>query len=84
MSIFKETFKDFIFRKLGIREAIVQLGNNKSSRFNSLNEINVKNRKETINVPRGAFYTNSISRASKTMNDCRQINKSSKKTGTDN
>ena len=62
MSIFKETFKDFIFRQLGIREAIVQLGNNKSSRFNSLNEINVKNRKETINVPRGAFYTNSISK----------------------
>ncbi len=30
------------------------------------------------------FYTNSISRASKTMSECRQINKSSKKTGTDN
>ena len=30
------------------------------------------------------FYTNSISRASKTMSECRTINKSSKKTGTDN
>ena len=30
------------------------------------------------------FYTNSISRASKTMSECRHINKSSKKTGTDN
>ncbi len=30
------------------------------------------------------FYTNSISRASKTMSECRQINKKSKKTGTDN
>jgi len=30
------------------------------------------------------FYTNSISRASKTMSECRQINKDSKKTGTDN
>ena len=30
------------------------------------------------------FYTNSISRASKTMSECRQINRSSKKTGTDN
>ena len=30
------------------------------------------------------FYTNSISRASKTMSECRMINKSSKKTGTDN
>ncbi len=30
------------------------------------------------------FYSNSISRASKTMNECRQINQKSKKTGTDN
>ena len=30
------------------------------------------------------FYSNSISRASKTMNECRQINQNSKKTGTDN
>ncbi len=30
------------------------------------------------------FYTNSISRASKTMSECRQINKDSKKTGTNN
>ncbi len=30
------------------------------------------------------FYTNAISRASKTMGDCRQIKQNSKKTGTDN
>ncbi len=30
------------------------------------------------------FYTNSISRASKTMSECRRINRSSKKTGTNN
>ena len=30
------------------------------------------------------FYSNSISRSSKTMNECRQINQKSKKTGTDN
>jgi len=30
------------------------------------------------------FYTNSISRASKTMSECRQIRQNSKKTGTDN
>ncbi len=30
------------------------------------------------------YYSNSISRASKTMNECRQINQKSKKTGTDN
>ena len=30
------------------------------------------------------FYTNSISRSSKTMSECRQVNQSSKKTGTNN
>ena len=30
------------------------------------------------------FYSNSISRASKTMSECRHINQNSKKTGTDN
>ena len=30
------------------------------------------------------YYTNSISRASKTMSECRQIKQNSKKTGTDN
>ena len=30
------------------------------------------------------FYTNSISRASKTMSECRQIKQNSKKTGTNN
>jgi NADH-quinone oxidoreductase subunit G len=30
------------------------------------------------------FYTNSISRASKTMSECRQVNQNSKKTGTNN
>ena len=30
------------------------------------------------------FYTNSISRASKTMSECRQINLNEKKTGTNN
>ena len=30
------------------------------------------------------YYTNSISRSSKTMSECRQINQNSKKTGTNN
>ena len=30
------------------------------------------------------YYTNAISRSSKTMSECRQINQSPKKTGTDN
>ena len=30
------------------------------------------------------YFSNSISRASKTMSECRQINQNSKKSGTDN
>ena len=40
---------------------------------------------EEINIKElDYFFTNSISRASKTMSECRQIKHSSKKTGTDN
>ena len=40
---------------------------------------------EEVNVKKlDYFYTNSISRASKTMSECRQIKQNSRKTGTDN
>ena len=40
---------------------------------------------EEINIKQlDYFYTNSISRASKTMSECRKIRQDSKKTGTDN
>ena len=40
---------------------------------------------ETVNIKElDYFFTNAISRASKTMSECRQIKHSSKKTGTDN
>ena len=40
---------------------------------------------EDINIKELDYYfTNSISRASKTMSECRQIKQDSKKTGTDN
>ncbi len=48
---------------------------NSSSKFLS-EEVNIKEL--------DYFYTNAISRASKTMSECRQIRQNSKKTGTDN
>ena len=40
---------------------------------------------EEVNIKKlDYFYTNSISRASKTMSECRQIKQNSRKTGTDN
>ena len=51
------------------------LDNNSSSNFLS----------EKINIKElDYYYTNAISRASKTMSECRQIKMDSKKTGTDN
>ena len=63
MSIFKETFRDFVFKQLKIREAIVKQGNNQGeSRFGSpRTEIPVSpTSKEKISFPAGAFYTNTV------------------------
>ncbi len=64
MSIFKETFKDFIFKQLRIREAIIEQGNDPTKfrhRFGKpRNKINVKNKIESINIDAGAFYTNTV------------------------
>ena len=51
------------------------LSNNTSSNFV----------KEEVNIKElDYFFTNAISRASKTMSECRQIKRGTKKTGTDN
>ncbi len=64
------------FTKLNELPALQEtLINNTSPKFVS-EEINIKEL--------DYFYTNAISRASKTMSECRQIKYSSKKTGTDN
>ena len=64
--------------------------------FTKLNDLPSYNEIEFINLPSNFvsekviikeldyFFTNAISRASKTMSECRQIKKDSKKTGTDN
>ena len=70
MSIFKETFKDFVFKQLRIREAIVERGNaindptNFTSRFGSpREEIGLKGGlTENVTIDKGAFYTNSVSK----------------------
>ena len=70
MSIFKETFKDFVFTQLRIREAIVEQGNEindptkSTSRFGKpRSEILVKGEKvPDVNIAAGAFYTNSVSK----------------------
>ncbi len=69
MSIFKETFKDFVSKQLRIREAIVERGNEINdptkftSRFGSPKlEIGTADEPETLNIAAGAFYTNSVSK----------------------
>ena len=64
--------------------------------FTKLNDLPSYNEIEFINLPSNFvsekviikeldyFFTNAISRASKTMSECRKIKKDSKKTGTDN
>ena len=49
------------------------------------NETNLDFKEEMVSIKElDYFFTNSISRASKTMSECRQIKQNSKKTGTDN
>ena len=60
MSIFKETFKDFVFRQLRIREAIIEQGNDPKKfrhRFGNP-QIDIKGKKTSIAA--GAFYTNTV------------------------
>ena len=69
---------------------------NSISNFSKLNELpsfkesTIKNTSpkflsETVNIKElDYFFTNAISRSSKTMSECRQIRHDSKKTGTDN
>ena len=65
MSIFKESFRKFVKRQLGIREAIVSRGNEghqgrggggpRDQAFKANIKIS-NNENETINIPAGAFY----------------------------
>ena len=60
---------------------------NELPNFEEAQEVNTSSEfiSESVNIKNlDYFYTNSISRASKTMSECRQIKQNSKKTGTDN
>ena len=61
MSIFKETFRDFVFNQLKIREAAL---NQNSNRLLGTPKVLGKDLKNSgnINLPAGAFYTNTTSR----------------------
>jgi len=67
MSIFKETFKDFVFKQLRIREAIIKKGNNPTEHQNRFGSprteiIGKGNKKDKIKLAAGAFYTNTVNK----------------------
>ena len=64
MSIFKETFRPFVFKQLRIREAIAKKGNNLDSRFGNP-RIDIETdagKTEKVNIPAGSFFTNTVVR----------------------
>ena len=60
MSIFKETFRDFVIRQLKIREAIIDQGNNPTKFKHRLGRPRVNIGNDKINIAAGAFYTNTV------------------------
>ena len=62
MSIFKESFRDYVQQQLKLREAIVSLGNEGGGRMNNSKTVNLPKGKE-VNIPTGAFYTNTVGRS---------------------
>ena len=69
MSIFKETFRDFVFEQLRIREAIMKKGNAGDSRFASIEDFSPRTeikgkdgKSKKITIDAGAFYTNTTSK----------------------
>ena len=62
MSIFKETFREFVYEQLKLREAIMKQGNDGESRFGSPRlKLKGKDDKEiTVSLPAGSFYTNTV------------------------
>ena len=63
MSIFKESFREYVKKQLELRQAIISLGNDGGSRFNSrtLTFSKAAGGKK-VNIPYGAFYANTLNR----------------------
>ena len=65
MSIFKETFQEFVFNQLRIREAIFDVGRGSTPELGNrlLGTAKTTLKDETsVTLPPGAFYTNTTSR----------------------
>ena len=65
MSIFKETFRDFVFNQLTLRKEILKTGNKGDSRFSGRSRVSVPQKGGTekkVTIDAGAFYTNTISK----------------------
>ena len=62
MSIFKETFRPFVFKQLRIREAIVKKGNNLDGRFGKprIDLETEAGKTEKVDIPAGSFFTNTV------------------------
>ena len=59
MSIFKETFRDFVFNQLKIREAAL---NQNSVRLLGTPRVKGLRNSDSVTLPPGSFYTNTTSR----------------------
>ena len=62
MSIFKESFRNFIKQQIKIRETIISKGNNNDSRFDTHTVDLSKEGGKNITLPGGAFFTNTVNR----------------------
>ena len=64
MSIFKESFKDFVRKQLKIREAIVSHGNDPKDSRNGSAKVNLSDLggPKDLVLPSNAFYTNTTNR----------------------
>ena len=63
MSIFKESFREYVKKQLELRQAIISLGNDGNSRFNSRTlKFSQAAGGSKVNIPYGAFYANTLNR----------------------
>jgi len=63
MSIFKESFREYVKKQLELRQAIISLGNDGGSRYGTPQLTFSKAAGgEKVNIPYGAFYANTLNR----------------------
>ena len=63
MSIFKESFRDYVKKQIELRQGIISLGNDGGSRFNSHTlQHTAAAGGGKVNIPYGAFYANTLNR----------------------